>query len=176
MLLGKIFHRTTIYKFYDFIRSGIRYNKTKNSVGKLFYSDELKLLMQQYLKTNLKEDWIGRLYGVVNPTINNGQLDISTMVIELDGNHTNNDDWATTWIYKQLRLVGQLFKINGLYDYINLEIKKVGPINLDNYLVIFDLVDRKIYTNSAKTFFKSILFWGSITGIVFILNSFLHFF
>lgn len=174
-MISKLFKHSLLYKIYDFFNKWIKYNKIKRTVGKSFYSNEFKLLMSNYLKVNLKEDWIGRLYGVVNPTINtNGELDFSTMVIELDGEKTNNDAWAQTWIYKQLNLVSQLFRIRNLYDYINLEIEHVGPVYLDNYLIIFDLVDRKSFANSAKSLALRILFWGIIVGIFFIFNGFFH--
>lgn len=172
-----IFKQTTLYKLYNFIKTGIQYQKVNKVVGKTFYSNEFKLLIANYLKTHLKEDWIGRLYGVINPTIDiNGNLDISTMVIELDGNNTNNADWVKNWLYKQLQLIAQLFKIEKLYDYINLDIKHVGPIEMDNYLIVFDLVARKSFTNAAKSLGKNIIFWIIVCFILFGLNSWLHFF
>lgn len=157
MIINKLFRQSTIYKTYDFFKSWIYYAKVKKSAGTVFYSEEFKTLMRKYLKVDLKEDWIGRLYGVINPTINEkGQLDFSSMVIELDGNDTNNSDWVNTWIYKQLNLVSQLFKIEHLYDFINLDIKHVGPVSMDNYLIVFDLIARKSFTNSAKSLLKNL--------------------
>ena len=176
MILTNLFKRTTIYKLFDFIRNGYTYEKTKNQIGKTFYSEDFKMLMRKYIKVNLKEDWLGRLYGVINPTIDiNGNLDLSSMVIELDGNETNNTVWVKNWLYKQLRMVAQLFKIEKLYDYINMDISHVGPPEFDNYLIVFDLVARKEYAESAKTFGKSLLLWGGLTGMFFIFNAFFHF-
>lgn len=176
MIFTKLFKHTTIYKLYNFIRQWRNYSKINRTVGKTFYSPEFNLLISKYLKVNLREDWIGRLYGVINPTIDiNGNIDLSSMVIELDGNNSNSRDWTLNWVYKQLRLVAQLFKIEQLYDYINLDIKHVGPENLDNYLVVFDLVSRKEFANATKAFFKSLFFWGSLVGIFFIFNAIFHF-
>lgn len=169
MILSKIFKRTTLYKCYDFFSSWYQYNKLKKSVGRTFYSDEFKLIISKYLKTYLKEDWIGRLYGVINPAVNiDGNLDFSSMIIEIDGNNTNNSEWVKNWLYKQLNMVAQLFKIERLYDYINLDIKHVGPENLDNYLIVFDLIPRKQFANASKTFAKSLLLWGVIIAALFI--------
>ena len=55
-----------------------------------------------------------------------------------------------------MQLIAQLFKIERLYDYINIEFEHVGPTNMDNYLVIFDIVSRKTRAESFKKFIKHI--------------------
>ena len=54
------------------------------------------------------------------------------------------------WTYKQLNLIGQVFKIENLYHFIDLEFKHVGPEGADNYLLIFDIVSRKEFVKNLK--------------------------
>lgn len=165
-----ILKQTLIYKTYSLIESIYTYNKEYNYIKDTFYSDEFKLVLKKYLRINIKKDWIGRLYGVINPMVDiNGNLDVNSVVIELDGMNTNNMEYVQVWIHKQLKLIADLFQINKLYDYIDLELNKVGPKELDNYLLIFDIVSRKEMINKLKSFGKHFILY-IIIGILFIIG------
>lgn len=146
-----------------------QYRKDLKLIGDTLYSDAFKLVLKRYLKTEVRKDWLGRLYGVVNPSINaDGQFDINSMIIEIDGDNTNNNEYVKHWVYKQLRLISDLFKIEKLYDYINIEFTHVGPVNLDNYLIVFDIVSRQIAADSVKKWFRHVFILAVIAGLVFL--------
>lgn len=166
-----IFKHTLIYKTYSFIKSYFVYRKERNYIKDTLYSREFKFVLRKYLNLNVKKDWLGRLYGIINPLIDiNGNLDVNSVVIELDGNNSNNVEYVQVWIHKQLKLISDLFKIHKLYDYINLTLEHVGPQQLDNYLVIFDIVSRKDMANKFKSFFKHLFSYGIIFIIYMIMN------
>ena len=143
------------------------FQKDKNYIKDTLYSKEFNLVLRQYLKTDFKKDWIGRLYGVINPNINiQGNLDVNNIVIEIDGDNTNNNEYVKIWVYKQMQLIATLFKIEKLYDYIDIDFSHVGPENMDNYLVVFDIVSRKVFAESLKRFFKRLF----ILGILFVIG------
>lgn len=144
----------------------ITYVKDKTKIGDVFYGEGFKSIIEKYLSLSLKTDWIGRQYGVLNPMVDiKGNLNVDNVIVELDGENTNNNEFIKTWIMKQLNLVGNLFKINGLYDYIDMDIKHVGPMNIDNYLVIFDITSRKLMAHSIKRFiWQSLLYSAIIIG------------
>lgn len=152
----------------NLISNTYQYLKDKSLISDTLYSKEFNFVLKQYLKTDFRKDWIGRLYGVVNPNINDGKYDFNNIVIEIDGDNTNNNEYVRNWVYRQMRLVGNLFKIEKLYDYINIEFEHVGPDNMDNYLVIFDIVSRKEFAQSLKKFFKRLFFLGIIGILVFL--------
>jgi hypothetical protein len=72
------------------------------------------------------------------------------MIIELDGDNTNNHEHIKQWTFKQMKLIAYLFKIEKLYNYINIDFTHVGPENMDNYLLVFDIVSRKEMAQSFK--------------------------
>ena len=152
----------------SFISDAYQYNKDLKYIGDTLYSDELKLVLKKYLKTDFRKDWIGRLYGVVNPNISDNKYDFNNIVVEIDGDNTNNNEYVKTWVYRQMKLVGSLFKIQKLYDYINIDFEHVGPENMDNYLVIFDVVSRKVFAQSFKRFIKRLFFLGIVAVLVFL--------
>lgn len=148
----------------------IYFKRDKKIVSDTLYGDAFKVVIRKYLKTTLKKDWIGRLYGVVNPNLDeNGKYDFNSVIIEIDGDNTNNNEYVKNWVYRQMQLIASLFKIEKLYDYIDIDFKHVGPENQDNYLIIFDIVSRQSFVDSVKKFFRHILFDGGLTAIILII-------
>ena len=123
--MKKLYTWTLTYKIFCIINYTIKYIKDKIQIAQIFYSNDFTNIISRYLNVKLKKDWLGRQYGVINPLIDiKGNLDVNNVIIELDGNNTNDDEYVKTWN-------------------IDMEIKPVGPIGFDNYLVIFDIVNRK---------------------------------
>ncbi len=150
-----VLDKTWIGKTWNVLVSFVQYVKDYNTVSSVFYSNNFKDLLKRYLNLDVDKDWIGRLYGVINPAIDiNGKLDVNNMIIEIDGDNTNNTEYLQMWSYRQMKMVGQLFNMNNLYTYIDMTFEHVGPINMDNYLIIFDLVARKELAKSLKKWLK----------------------
>ena len=162
----RIFHKTLSYKTYDMIYSFIEYMKDKSAVSDVLYGDDLKILFKKYFNLEVDKDWLGRLYGVINPSIDvDGKFNLTTTIIEIDGDNTNNEEYLKIWLYKQLDLIGRIFNMKRLYELIDMDIKHVGPIEYDNYLIIFDIVSRQLTVKAFKTFIKQICNYGLIAGL-----------
>ena len=87
------------------------------------------------------------------------------MIMEIDGENTNTNEYVKHWTYKQLQLIQDLFKLHKMYDYISIEFEHVGPTNMDNYLIIFDIASRQLFTSSLKKVLKHGLVIVSIIGV-----------
>ena len=136
-------------------------------IKNILYGDEFKKLLKEYINIDIRKDWIGRLYGVINPNIDkDGKLDVNNTIIEIDGYNTNSNVYVKNWLYKQMYTVGTLFKLKNLYSYITMDIEHVGPLDQDNYLVIFDIATRQIFVESLKRVIKHTLFYGIIASII----------
>lgn len=166
-ILKKLWQKTLIYKTYDFIRSISTYIKDYNYISDTLYSHEFKGVIMKYLKCKLDKDWIGRLYGIINPNIDiNGNLDITSIIIEMDDSNTNSEEYVKNWIYRQLNLISSLFKIEKLYNYISLDITHVGAENHDNYLLVFDITSRKYMGYSFKRMIIHLFVYLLIFGLI----------
>lgn len=122
------------------------YMKDWRLVEESLHGEGFRSLLKHYLKMDSRIDWLGRVYGVVNPAINEkGEFDYNGMVFELDGVNTNNKTWVENWLYKQMILVNNIFDVQktGFFDIISANVKHVGPENADNYLIVFDIASRK---------------------------------
>lgn len=159
-LLKKIGTNTLTWQLVMLVQFIYRYITDLSYISDTLYSKEFLTVLKQYLRITVKKDWIGRLYGVINPYIDiDGKIDFNNTIIEIDGDNTNSNEYVKNWVYRQFNLIDNLFKINKLYDYINVDIKHVGPLNADNYLIVIDIVSRKEMTYIMKRVLKqSILY------------------
>ena len=145
------------------------YIKDWSSVNEALHGNAFHSLLKNYLKMDSRIDWLGRVYGVVNPAINEkGEFDYNGMVFELDGINTNTETWVENWLYKQMILVNNVFDVQktGFFDIIDAQVKHVGPENADNYLVIFDIASRKEMCRRWKRVIVQSIFYMIITGLI----------
>lgn len=159
-ILKKIGSNTLTWRLVMLVQSIYRYITDMSYISDTLYSKEFLTVLKQYLRISVKKDWIGRLYGVINPYIDiNGKIDFNNTIIEIDGDNTNSNEYVKNWVYRQFNLIDNLFKINKLYDYINVDIKHVGPLNADNYLIVIDVVSRKEMAYMLKRVLKQTILY-----------------
>lgn len=159
-ILKKIGSNTLTWRLVMLVQSIYRYITDMSYISDTLYSKEFLTVLKQYLRISIKKDWIGRLYGVINPYIDiDGKIDFNNTIIEIDGDNTNSNEYVKNWVYRQFNLIDNLFKINKLYDYINVDIKHVGPLNADNYLIVIDVVNRKEMTYMLKRVLKQTILY-----------------
>lgn len=159
-ILKKIGSNTLTWRLVMLVQSIYRYITDMSYISDTLYSKEFLTVLKRYLRISIKKDWIGRLYGVINPYIDiDGKIDFNNTIIEIDGDNTNSNEYVKNWVYRQFNLIDNLFKINKLYDYINVDIKHVGPLNADNYLIVIDVVSRKEMTYVLKRVLKQTILY-----------------
>ena len=72
--IRKFFGWTLTYKTLAFIEGVYTYIKDYYYISDTLYSDEFKAVIKRYLYITLSKDWIGRLYGIINPNIDINSL------------------------------------------------------------------------------------------------------
>ena len=145
------------------------YIKDWRLVEESLHGDGFRSLLKHYLKMDPRIDWLGRVYGVVNPAINEkGEFDYNGMVFELNGVNTNNQTWVENWLYKQMILVNNIFDVQktGFFDIIDANVKHVGPENADNYLIVFDIASRKEMVRRWKRVILQSIGYAVVAGII----------
>jgi hypothetical protein len=166
--LKKLFYHTLTYKFYNVFATLHQFLKDYDTVAESLYSPEFLTLLKRYLNKDFRKDWIGRLYAVINPNIDiDGKFNFNNTIIELDDERTNNDRYVENWIYKQMGLISDMFKIHDMYNYISVRIEHVGPENADNFLVIFDMTSRIDMAAAFKKFLKHLFVYSIIGASIF---------
>jgi len=169
-LFKDLFKKTYIYCVYDFLYATYTYLTDKNLVYETLHSKGFETVINKYFHTKLRSNWFGDVGCVINPYIGeNGDLDVSTMIVEIDGDNTNTSEYVKIWAEKQLYLIKTLFKLDSLYEYINIDLKHVGPVNQDNYLMMFTIASKTWFKAAAKKFWWRTLTLGGIAGIIILI-------
>ena len=170
-LLKKLFSYTLLYKIYlNFILLK-EYIEDYDYVSESFYSEAFSRILEKYLNLKVKKDWIGRIYGVINPNLDiNGNVNFANTIIEIDDNNTNSNEYVKNWIYKQMNMVKYVFKLDesGFFDYIGCDIEHVGPKEHDNYLVVFYIVSQKAMLQNLKRLLKQFSVYAIIATIIYV--------
>ena len=101
--MQKFFSNFLIYKIFAFIQSIIAYIQDYKLISNTLYSREFHGIMMKYLKCELDKDWIGRLYGILNPNLDiNGRVDVSSVILEIDDYQTNNEEYVKNSIFNYI--------------------------------------------------------------------------
>ena len=168
--IRKFFSWTFLYKTFQFFESIYIYLKDYYYISDTLYSEEFKRVINKYIYVDLRKDWIGRLYGVINPNIGaDGKYDFSNVIFEINDENTNNNDYVKNIIYGKMDLIDKQFHINKLYDYISIDFKHVGPSYADNYLLIFDIASRKYMSICFKKWLTQGLIYAIIAMAIIII-------
>ena len=170
-LLKKLFSYTLLYKIYLNLVLIKEYIDDYDYVSESLYSEAFSKILEKYLNLKVKKDWIGRIYGVINPNLDiNGNVNFANTIIEIDDNNTNSNEYVKNWIYKQMNMVKYVFKLDesGFFDYIGCDIEHVGPKEYDNYLVVFYIVSQKAMLQNLKRLLKQFSVYAIIAAIIYV--------
>ena len=168
--LKKLLSYTLLYKIYANFSLLKEYIIDYDYVSESLYSEAFYKILEKYLNLKVKKDWIGRVYGVINPNLDiNGNVNFNNTIIEIDDNNTNSNEYVKNWIYKQMNMVKYVFKLDesGFFDYIGCDINHVGPKEHDNYLVVFYIVSQKAMLQNLKKLFKQFSIYAILAVIIF---------
>lgn len=116
----------------------------------------------------VKQDWIGRLYCVINPNIVDGKYDPNSRIFDHTDTGMTTDTYVEQYIMKILNAVNIYVKSNNLFDLVTYDIQRLD--DYDNYLFIIKPVphdDLKRYTKYFLILLISILVMLMICLIIF---------
>lgn len=135
-----------LYNFIKYLVLSIRYN---NLLNRVYREERLLEGLTLMFGSEVKQDWIGRIYVVINPHIKNGKWDPESMVQEL-GNDEVSRAVAMNMIMGTLTTVQQFIKANNLFDLLTYEIRQIS--SNDDYLLIMEPITYPDLKNYGKKF------------------------
>lgn len=119
-----------LYNFVKWLYLSITYNRLLN---KVYREEGILEGLSKLLGVNLKQDWIGRVYAVINPYIKDGKYDREAPVYEL-GNDMPSDIITENYIMSRLAIASRFIRSNNLFDLLVYDIRKLDED--DNFLFI----------------------------------------
>lgn len=133
-----------IYKFISRLIQNKKYNKLLNEA---YERENLIAAMSSILGTQLKRDWIGRLYCVVNPAIRDGKFD-QAQAFEYTESGIDTTEHAKEWIISKLALLQDFITTNNLFDVLGYNIKQLDKNG--NYLFVLYPITLPATMKAAK--------------------------
>lgn len=133
---------------YKFIKSFFQHRKYQKILKKVYKQENLLENLSKLYDTEFKIDWIGRVYTVINPNINNGQYDVNDQIFEYNENGFDNKIYVERQIMKKLAIAQQYIRTNNLFDLLTYEIRKIDDFG--NYLFIIQPITLEDYVNNLK--------------------------
>ena len=133
----------------------IKYCKILNNVYK---NENLLDNLSALFRVQFRKDWIGRVYAVFNPYIQDGIFNPNNQIFEYTEQGLVNDAYVEAYILNQLKIAKQFIRANNLFDLLTYRLKKLD--DNDNYLFIMEPItwsDCKRYTKIFITVYSMLL-------------------
>lgn len=146
------------------------YKRHIKILNRIYEEENLIHNLSGILGVNVKKDWIGRLYAVINPNIQDMKLDISTQIFEYDENGLTNKSYVEKWLMDRMVLAESFINTQELFDVLTYEIRKID--DYDNYLLILTPITWIGLKEDAKKFIYLLLsiFGVGIGGLILFLT------
>lgn len=136
-----------------------------NRILKRVYKDENILTnLSALLNSNVKIDWIGRIYTVLNPNL----IKKTDQIYEVTDNGLDNSAFIEKWLMDRFIIMEHFIKANNLFDLLTFSINKIDEH--ENYLVILEPITLRDCKKSIKYLLISLiilLLIGIICMVIF---------
>lgn len=146
-----------VYLFIKYLLIHKKYCKILNDVYK---NENLIDNLSALFKVPFRKDWVGRIYAVFNPHIQEGVFNPNNQIYEYTEHGFANDAYVEAYILNQLNIAKQFIKANNLFDLLTYRLKKLDES--DNYLFIME----PITWEDCKKYTKIFLILYTILGIL----------
>lgn len=134
---------------YNFIKYLYLHIKYKKILQKIYENENLLNNLSYLFQSRFKQDWIGRVYTVLNPLIINDEVQVNTQILEYGVDGISNKSWIDKWIMDKLLIAQRFIKTNNLFELLTYEIKQIDDYN---YLFIMQPIVNLDLKKYAKRF------------------------
>lgn len=154
------------YLFIKYLILHLRYTKILKKV----YKDENLLdNLSSLFKVPFRIDWLGRVYAVFNPHIQEGVYNPNNQIYEYDENGLTNKAYVESYIMNQLNIAKRFIQASNLFDLLTYKIKKID--DFDNYLFIMQSITYEDFKTATKRFI-----WAFLTVCLIIAGFLIYYF
>ena len=145
-----------------FIRNLIDYIRIRKIISEVLKEENLLSNLSKIFSNNnhivtFKQDWIGRIYAVINPVVQ----DPNSRIFEYDGNGTNLKSFVNKWVVEHMIAADNFVKNHQLFDILVYDIKQLD----DDYNFLITLTPIAWYD-----FWKSTKILLSVIAILAIIG------
>lgn len=135
---------------YLFIKHLILHLRYTKILKKVYKDENLLDNLSSLFKVPFKMDWMGRVYAVFNPHIQDGVFNPNNQIYEYDENGLTNKAYVESYIMNQLNIAKRFIQASNLFDLLTYKIKKID--DFDNYLFIMQSITYEDFKTATKRF------------------------
>lgn len=148
---------------YRFIKYLIMHRKYCKILKDVYKNENLLDNLSALFKVQFRMDWVGRIYAVFNPHIQEGVFNPNNQIYEYTEQGLMNDAYVEAYILNQLNIAKQFIRANNLFDLLTYRLEKIDEN--DNYLFIMEPITWDDCKNYSKRFAILLAILGIIGGI-----------
>lgn len=154
---------------YLFIKHLILHLRYTKILKKVYKDENLLDNLSSLFKVPFKMDWMGRVYAVFNPHIQDGVFNPNNQIYEYDENGLTNKAYVESYIMNQLNIAKHFIQASNLFDLLTYKIKKID--DFDNYLFIMQSITYEDFKTATKRFI-----WAFSTVCLIIIGFLIYYF
>ena len=139
------------------IRTIVNYIRIQRILKQIYKTEHIEQNLSQLFGVPCKQDWVGRLYMIINPILQNIESNGNALTLD-----RNNKVLIEEWVMKNLELIRNFVVNNSMFDLLTYSIERIDDD--ENYLVVF----KNVYFDDMKRVCKwlAILIPIIIVGII----------
>lgn len=137
------------------------YFKIKKVLNDIYKHEKIETNLSRIFGVPCRRDWVGRLYMVINPILQNINVDGNELVYDKD-----NNILVEAWVMKNLELIRKFVVNNSMFDLLTYSIERIDDD--DNYLIVF----KNIYFDDIMRvcrWMAGIIIVGLLVGLGFLI-------
>ena len=136
------------------------HRKVRKIFNTAIREENLILGLSTILCTQMYQDWIGRIYGVINPEIENGEFRPG----RIQDHNGDTKQWVDRFVVAQINLLRDYIREVNLFDLVTYRIKALKG---NNFLVMLEPVTWVVIPSLIKKFLVEVTFEGIILYIIY---------
>ena len=143
------------------LKTIINYIRVQRVLKQIYQAEHVEDNLSRLFGVPCKQDWVGRLYMVINPLLQNIESNGNTLTLDRD-----NNVMIEAWVMKNLDLIRNFVVNNSMFDLLTYSIERIDDD--ENYLVVF----KNVYFDDMKRVCKwlAILTPIIIIGVLIVLK------
>ena len=166
MFLSKLKDIMITYLFIKYFLLHLKYWRLLKNIYK---EENLIDNLSKLFNVEFRIDWLGRIYAIFNPHIQNGMFEQNNQIYEYTENGLTNESYVKSYIMSRLNIADRFIRANNLFDLLTYKLKKID--NYDNYLFIIQPITLDDCLTAVKRFLI-MAFVIMILSVIYVCNGF----
>ena len=147
-----------MFYLFLFFKTLFYHRKINRVISTAIREEKLLLAISTLLGTQVDIDWVGRIYGVINPEVENGEYKPGR-ITDLNG---STKAWVDNFIVSRFSLLRDFISEKNLFDLVTYHIKALRD---NNFLIVVEPITYSELMRALKRMVIELLVELTVIGI-----------